>query len=465
MMIGRLLRRLQPDRLAGQITFLILASIVCFQTVVLIAFHVLDVEGRRHIVDQSDFIASIILAVDAAPVDARQALLDEYARAVPFANLHLLSGRPAVVDVDDREFVNEIRMVQSDLWSGADVIAAAEPTDRSPGAIAIGLRKGGYALVSISQHRKPPRSVWRWLWQPEPGTPFLLTPWALSAILFFLSTSVLVLWASNAIVEPLIKLARHAEQFPGEGGAEAEKPLPEQGPLEVMELTRAITRMQRRIRSMIAARTHVLAAVSHDLKTIITRLNLRSEFIADEDLRHKMLRDINLMDAMLHKNLQYLRSESDTSDYSVVDLDSVLQTVVDQFTETGKRVRYRGGGRQMIFGSLTDMQRVFSNLVENGVNHANKVDITIGETPSQQLQIDVSDDGPGIPDAQKETVFEPFVRGEVSRTIGNHSGFGLGLSIVRSLVERHGGTVTLLDRAPHGLIVRVILPRAGDGRD
>jgi signal transduction histidine kinase len=175
-----------------------------------------------------------------------------------------------------------------------------------------------------------------------------------------------------------------------------------------------------------------------------------------------MLRDINLMDAMLHKNLQYLRSESDTSDYSVVDLDSVLQTVVDQFTETGKRVRYRGGGRQMIFGSLTDMQRVFSNLVENGVNHANKVDITIAETPSQQLQIDVSDDGPGIPDAQKETVFEPFVRGEISRTIGNHSGFGLGLSIVRSLVERHGGTVTLLDRAPHGLIVRVILPRADD---
>lgn len=462
MTLGRLLRRLQPDRLAGQITFLILASIVCFQTVVLIAFHVLDVEGRRHIVDQSDFVASIILAVDAAPVGAREALLDEYARAVPFANLHLLNGRPVAVDVDDREFLNEIRMVQSDLWSGADVLAAAPPTDRSPGAMAIGLRKGGYALVSISQHRKPPRSVWRWLWQPEPGTPFLLTPWALSAILFFLSTSVLVLWASNAIVEPLIRLARHAEQFPGEGG---EKALPEQGPLEVMELTRAITRMQRRIRSMIAARTHVLAAVSHDLKTIITRLSLRSEFIDDEDLRHKMLRDIDLMDAMLHKNLQYLRSESDRSDYSQVDLDSVLQTVADQFAETGKRVRYRGGGRQMIFGSLTDMQRVFSNLVENGVNHANKVDISIEEAPDGRLQIDVADDGPGIPDAQKESVFEPFVRGEISRTIGSHSGFGLGLSIVRSLVERHGGSVTLLDRAPHGLIVRVILPCAGEGRD
>ncbi|MGJ0505932.1 MAG: ATP-binding protein [Methylocystis sp.] len=461
-MFGRLLRRLQPHRLAGQITFLILASIVCFQTVVLIAFHVLDVEGRRHIVDQSDFIASIILAVDAARADARTALLEEYAHAVPFANIHLVEGRPREADVDDREFVNEIRMVQSDLWAGAVVFAASPPSERAPGIMAIGLRKGGYALVSISQHRKPPRSVWRWLWQPEPGTPFLLTPWALSAILFFLSTSVLVLWASNAIVEPLITLARHAEQFPGDGGPESERALPERGPGEVMELTRAINRMQRRIRSMITARTHVLAAVSHDLKTIITRLSLRSEFIAETELRVKMLRDIGLMDAMLHKNLQYLRSESDTSDYSAVDLDSVLQTVVDQFAETGESVTYRGGGRQMIIGSLTDMQRVFNNLVENAVHHGDHVEITIGETATGQLQIDVCDDGPGIPDEQKETVFEPFVRGEASRTIGHHSGFGLGLSIVRSLVERHGGSVTLLDRAPHGLIVRVVLPRADD---
>lgn len=465
MTFGRLLRRLQPDRLAGQITFLILASIVCFQTVVLIAFHVLDVEGRRHIVDQSDFIASIILAVDAAPVDARGSLLAEYAHAIPFANIHLVEGRPATADVDDREFINEIRMVHDDLWPAAEVFAASPPGDLAPGVMAIGLRKGGYALVSISQHRKPPRSVWRWLWQTEPGTPFLLTPWALSAILFFMSTSVLVLWASNGIVEPLITLARHAEQFPGDGGPEGEKPLAERGPSEIVDLTRAINRMQRRIRNMIAARTHVLAAVSHDLKTIITRLSLRSEFIADEDLRLKMLRDINLMDAMLHKNLQYLRSESDKSDYRLVDLDSVLQTVADHFSQTGKRVRYRGGGRQMIFGSLTDMERVFSNLVENGVNHANRVDIAIEETPGRQLQIDVADDGPGIPADQKDAVFEPFVRGELSRTIGSHTGFGLGLSIVRSLVERHGGSVALLDRPPHGLIVRVTLPRADDARD
>jgi signal transduction histidine kinase len=300
--------------------------------------------------------------------------------------------------------------------------------------------------------------VWRWLWQPEPGTPFLLTPWALSAVLFFLSTSILVLWASNGIVEPLITLARHAEQFPGDG--DSERPLPERGPSEVRELTRSINRMQQRIRTMIAARTRVLAAVSHDLKTIITRLNLRSEFIPDTELRAKMLQDINLMDSMLRKNLQYLRAESDKADYSLIDLDSVLQTVADQFTDIGRKVTYFGGARQMIVGSLTDMQRVFTNLVENGVNHGEEVEIHIEEVSPETLQVDVLDNGPGVPDALKQTVFEPFVRGEPARTVGSHSGFGLGLSIVRSLVENHDGTVELLDRRPHGLIVRVRLPRA-----
>jgi signal transduction histidine kinase len=449
--------RLQPDRLAGQITFLILASIVSFQTVVLVTFHVLDVEGRRHIVDQTDFIASVILALDAAPYDARHDLLAEFARAVPFANIHVQDARPSPVEVDDREFVNEIRLIHTDLWPSAEVFAAAAPGEGGPGILAVSLRKGGYALVSITQHRKPPRSVWRWLWQPEPGTPFLLTPWALSALLFFVSTSVLVLWASNGIVEPLITLARHSERFPGEG--EGDGPLPERGPSEIRELTRSINRMQQRIRTMIAARSRVLAAVSHDLKTIITRLNLRTEFISDEALRKRMLRDINLMDSMLRKNLEHLRAESDQSDYSLIDLDSVLQTVADQFGEMGYKVTYFGGGRQMVLGSLTDMQRVFTNLVENAVHHSDTTEIRIRQKSGGEIEVDVADDGPGIPDDQKSAVFEPFVRGEPGRTMATHSGFGLGLSIVRSLIEHHGGTVSLLDAEPRGLIVRVILPR------
>lgn len=459
MRIKALMRRLGPDRLAGQITLLILVSIVTFQTIVLVTFHLLDVEGRRHIVDQTDFIASVILALDAAPAEARQGLLAEFAHAAPFANIHLQAEKPRAVATDDREFKSQIRLIRSDLWPDAEVYAAAPPNDDgSQGVMAVALRKGGYGLISITQHRKPPRSVWRWLWEPEPGTPFLLTPWALSAILFFLSTSVLVLWASNGIVEPLITLARHAEQFPGAHNSEGA--LPERGPSEVRELTRSINRMQERIAAMIVARTRVLAAVSHDLRTIITRLNLRTEFISDADLRMKMLHDVDLMDAMLRKNLQYLRAEGDRTDYSLIDLDSVLQTVVDQFADMNYNVSYAGGGRQMMIGSLTDMQRVFTNLVENAVHHAGVVDVRIDESLPGKLQVDVIDDGPGIAEDQKASVFEPFVRGEPGRTMDSHSGFGLGLSIVRSLVERHGGTVSLLDRKPNGLIVRVTLPRA-----
>jgi signal transduction histidine kinase len=452
------LQRLQPDRLAGQITLLILVSIVSFQTIVLVTFHVLDVEGRRHIVDQTDFVASVILALDAAPVEAREQLLSDLSHAVPFANIHRRASRPASVDPDDREFSREIELIRADLWPKAEIFAAVAPGDGGPGVLAVALRKGGYALVSITQHRKPPRSVWRWLWDPEPDMPFLLTPWATSAILFFMCTTILVLWASNGIVAPLITLARHAERFKGEG--ESESLLPERGPSEVRELTRAINGMQERIRSMIAARTRVLAAVSHDLKTLITRMSLRTEFIADSELRMKMLRDINLMNGMLLKNLEHLRAESDKSDFSPIDLDSVLQTVADQFSDVGHKVVYRSVGRQMMFGSLTEMQRVFVNLVENAIHHADVVEISIGRFAPHELTVDVADNGPGIPDDQKGAAFEPFVRGQPGRTMGNHSGFGLGLSIVRTLVEHHGGSVRLLDRKPNGLIVRLTLPAA-----
>lgn len=451
------LRRLKPDRLAGQITLLILASIVTFQTIVLVTFHVLDVEGRRHIVDQTDFVASVILALDAAPVEAREQLLTDLSHAVPFANIHRRAGRPASVDPDDREFSREIELIRADLWPKADIFAAA-PGDGGPGVLTVALRKGGYALVSITQHRKPSRSVWRWLWDPEPDMPFLLTPWATSAILFFMCTTILVLWASNGIVAPLITLARHAERFKGEG--ESESLLPERGPSEVRELTRAINGMQERIRSMIAARTRVLAAVSHDLKTLITRMSLRTEFIADSELRTKMQRDVNLMNGMLLKNLEHLRAESDKSDFSLIDLDSVIQTVADQFSDVGHKVIYRSVGRQMIFGSLTEMQRVLANLVENAIHHADEVEIFLMQNAANKIQIDVADNGPGIPDDQKPAALEPFVRGQPGRTMDSHSGFGLGLSIVRTLVEHHDGTVQLLDREPRGLIVRLRFPIA-----
>lgn len=449
--------RLRPDYLAGQITLLIFIAIAAFQAIVIISFHVLDVEGRRHIVDQVDFVASVILALDNAPVSDRPRVVSEFAHTAPYANISIHDEPPEAAPGADPEFSREIRGVRALLWRHADISAVAFPKDGVPGVLSVALRKGGYAVISIAQHRKPPRSVWRWLWQPEPGLPFLLSPWARSALFFLVFATSVVIWASNGVVAPLVRLAKQAEQFPSE--TETEVTIAEQGPREIRDLTRSINRMQARIRAMIAARAHVLAAVSHDLRTIITRLKLRTEFISDKELRLKMVSDIDLMDAMLYKNLQYLRVGGDKCDRSLIDIDSVLQTVADQFGEIGYAVTYRGDGHRTIFGSLTEIQRVFANLVENAAHHAENVEIHVTELSADLIQIDVVDDGPGIPAESRASVFEPFTRGQPGRTIDKHGGFGLGLSIVRSLVESHQGTVELLDREPHGLIVRVTLPR------
>ena len=455
--------RFRPNKLAVQITLLILVSIVAFQIIVIGMFHVF---GRRHIVDQGDFIASIIVALDVAPLPERDHVISALSRAVPYANIEIHDSRPKVADSSagggDLAFDNEIRHIDSLLWDGADVFKVAGSAPNDYGVLAVELHKGGYATISIAQHQKSPGWIWRWLWQHAEDEPFILTQGARTALSFIIFTAIFTFWALNAIMAPLRRLAKYAEQIPNDVDTKAQ--LTERGPYEVRELTRSLNRMQARISKMIAARAHVLAAVSHDLRTIITRLKLKTEFVSDQGLHQRMMRDIDLMDTMLFKNLQYLRAEGDdTSDSSLVDLDSVLQTVADEFCDLGHDVTYHGDGHMMIFGSLCDVQRIFTNLVENATHHAKTVDIFLAECPDGFLQVDVVDDGPGISAESKKTAFEPFVRGQPGRTLDQHSGFGLGLSIVRSLVENRGGSVSLLDRAPHGLIARVLLPRATEG--
>lgn len=452
------------NRLAAQITLLILISIVLFQSIMIVLFHVLDVEGRRHIVDQRDFIAGVVLALDVAPVAEREALLAELSRAAPYVNVSILNERPPRVEraQESEDPDNEVLQTIALLWKDADAFEAPDTQNSIDDALAVRLRKGGYALVSIAQHQKPPRSVWRWLWEDEPGEPFILTPWARAAFAFFLFTAIFVYWTSNAIMAPLKTLARHAERFPDDVGDSDELAL--RGPQEVRELTRSINRMQTRIRTMIAERAHVLAAVSHDLRTIITRLKLKADLISSDDLQRRMLRDIDLMDGMLHKNLQYLRAEKDErSDRSLIDLDSVLQTVANEFSDLGHDVKYLGGRHEMVFGSLNDLQRIFTNLVENAIHFGEHVEIRIHEPSPDSIQIEVLDDGPGISAEGKASAFKPFVRGQPGRTLAKRGGFGLGLSIAQTLAKNHNGMVSLHDRDPHGLIARVTLPRAFEG--
>ncbi|MFM8646346.1 MAG: ATP-binding protein, partial [Methylocystis sp.] len=259
-------------------------------------------------------------------------------------------------------------------------------------------------------------------------------------------------------VSPLINLSKHAEKFPG--GKIDSSTLPQRGPVEVRELTKSINRMQNRILDMINARTHLLASVSHDLKTIITRMRLRSQFITDDELRVKMEKDIQFMDIMVKNNLQYLKYEGEKSEHSPIDLDSVIQTVTDEFIDLGFKVSYHGGNHEQINGSITEMLRVFTNLIDNATRYASHINIYLSQAPNHIIQIDIIDDGPGIAEELKPIIFEPFVRGETGRTMDADKGFGLGLSIVRELLKSHQGAIEFINREPNGLIARVTLPQA-----
>ncbi|CAN2534136.1 Adaptive-response+sensory-kinase+SasA [Methylocapsa aurea] len=500
----RFWRGLRPDHLAGQIAILVLASIVLFHACVTIAIQVFHQErsfraerafrqewmvrkermareewmGREERAPRAhgsltETAAALAWAFDLAPPGEREQLLAALGDPSRGTRPELAATRPTAAQTARGEPAPGA--LRAYLWPGAEVFAT-KPDGHS---VTVALRKGGYLTLTSPPHearhedfgdggpRGPPGGDFPGA-QPPPtnglspldGPPSLDLPsatgiWMSSALFFLICAAILTFWTSSAVVAPLVGLARQAEKFPSESG-ECEL-LAEKGPQEVRDLTRALNRMQARIYSMIAARSRVLAAISHDLRTIITRMRLRAEFIDDEPLRAKMLLDVELMDSMLYKNLLFLREERYRHTQEVVDLDSVLQTVADQFADLGHDVAYEGDGRRMVIGSLTDLQRVFANLVENAVAHGSRVVITVARAADDGVQIDVADDGPGIPDVEKAQVVEPFVRGRPGRNLNEHGGFGLGLSIVRALVEEAGGALRLLDREPHGLVAQVTL--------
>jgi signal transduction histidine kinase len=143
----------------------------------------------------------------------------------------------------------------------------------------------------------------------------------------------------------------------------------------------------------------------------------------------------------------------------MIDLATSLQTICDQFADVGHDVSYDGPDHVVIRAHADELHRAITNLIDNAVRHGGKADVRISLT-TPTVTVAIEDDGPGIPDPRKGDMFEPFVRGDAARGMNNNDGFGLGLSIARSVIEAHSGTLTLLDREPRGLVARIILPRA-----
>jgi signal transduction histidine kinase len=266
--------------------------------------------------------------------------------------------------------------------------------------------------------------------------------------------SVLSVWAVRRSTAPLALFAWAAERL----GRDVNAPdLPEDGPREVHRAARAFNEMQRRLRRLISDRTQMLAAISHDLRTPITRLRLRAEFVDDAEQRAKMLGDLDQMEAMIAATLAFAREDSTHEPRKSLDLAALVQSVCDDATDVGCDVTYTGAARASCNGRPVALKRVFTNLVDNAVKYGGGARVALEAGP-ERVVVTVEDGGPGVPDSEIERIFEPFYRVEASRS-RETGGAGLGLAVVRSIVRGHGGDVTLANRAEGGLRATVTLPR------
>jgi signal transduction histidine kinase len=268
--------------------------------------------------------------------------------------------------------------------------------------------------------------------------------------------TVLASLVARRVTRPLRDLAAAAARL----GADVRltPPLGDRGPIEVLEAARAFNEMHQQIRGLLEERTHMLGALSHDLRTPLTRLRLRAELVPDADEQAKMVRDLDDMEAMIHASLAFARDELCEEPPAAVDVGGVLAKIRDELTEDGQRVELHGPGTALAVGQTLALKRALRNLVENAVTYGGQADIAVRATPTD-IVITIDDTGPGLPEEELERVFAPFYRVERSRNRAT-GGVGLGLTVARMVIQRQGGSIALANRAEGGLRQTVILPSA-----
>ncbi|WP_316232666.1 ATP-binding protein [Bradyrhizobium sp. SZCCHNPS2010] len=291
---------------------------------------------------------------------------------------------------------------------------------------------------------------------PRPSIwPLLLKPTVVVLIVVAFMALLLSIYAARAIIRPLSDVARAATAFGR--SPDAHESLTGRGPREIVQVSEALNEMRARIRALLDDRTRMLAAISHDLRTPLTRLRLRSERIAQLELRNAMLRDIDQVSRMLDETLDYLRDDSKAEQLSRIELSSLLETICCDFSDVGHAVSYDGPDRLVCECRPRALARAVTNVVENAVKHGTDVVVSLALSADGAIAIEVADDGPGIPPALQARALEPFVKLDQARSASG-SGFGLGLSIAHEILKKHDGSIALMPNEPRGLRVRLSLP-------
>jgi signal transduction histidine kinase len=292
----------------------------------------------------------------------------------------------------------------------------------------------------------------------EPLSAWLSPTFLAAFVLMSAAAAGLTLWAVRRLTAPVRTLAAAAEALGRDVNA---PPLPEGGPWEVATAAAAFNTMAARIRKFVQDRTELLTAIGHDLRTPITRLKLRAEFVEDEEQRAKILADLEELEAMVSATLAFGRDARTTEPVTALDLAELVRTVLDEAgdarPEAAARLAYDGPPHSTVRGRPLALKRALANLVANAVAYGGRASVRLIPPVDDTVVIEVEDDGPGIAPGELERVFEPFHRVEPSRS-RETGGVGLGLPIARNIMRAHGGDVTLANRPTGGLKATLTLP-------
>ena len=439
--------RLWPRSLAARTALVLLVGLVVVQAAGL-TIHALDrIDVQR--LAQARYIAVRVVgtyrAVMMASPAQREAVLAERSTGLTAE----LSPSPPVTELPDvppfrqrllRVNLNAVPLLGVPHWRELRIRGGL---DRRQLIIGLHLPEGPWLNVSVAV---------------EPARPWHSPTFLAAFLLMTAAAAGLTLWAVRRLTAPVRTLAAAAEALGRDVNA---PPLPEDGPLEVATAAAAFNTMAARIRRFVDDRTELLTSIGHDLRTPVTRLKLRAEFVEDDEQRAKIMADLEELEAMVSATLAFGRDARTTEPVSSLDLAELLRTVLDEAGDARpdavERLDYEGPAHLTVRARPLALKRALTNLVSNAVTYGGAARVRLISPIGGMLTIEVEDDGPGIPPAELDRVFEPFHRGEPSRS-RETGGVGLGLPIARNIFRAHGGDVTLANRPTGGAKATVAFP-------
>ncbi|CAH2601641.1 Histidine kinase [Rhodovastum atsumiense] len=438
-----------PRSLATRTALVLVSGLVLVQVAGL-TIHALDLRDVQHLAQARDAavrIMSIYRGVMLAPPEQRPGLVAEFDSpsdiSVTVSDRPVHAPLPPMPPPVMRQMRAALLIVPVPAQlRPRDTVMQGSPED---GRMAIGMRmpEQGWLNVVIQM----PAS---WPWDSQN---FLI-----AFLLMTIAAAGLTLWAVRRLTAPVGTLAAAADALGRDVNA---PPLPETGPTEIATAARAFNTMADRIRRFVQDRTFMLSAIGHDLRTPITRLKLRAEFLEDDELRGKLLADLDELEAMVSATLAFGRDVAADEPVTAVDLPELARTVLDETAdarpEAADCLSYDGPDHLTVRVRSIAMKRALTNLVQNAMAYGGSAHLRLRGPEAGQVLLTVEDDGPGIPPGELDLVFQPFHRVEVSRN-RETGGTGLGLPIARNILRAHGGDVTLANRREGGIRATVTIP-------